>query len=95
VEHALDYVTDIRILDVAIDPDDKAVVLLDVYGSARNVCGTIEYRFPDARTRNRQVAVLRAWAHRDTPVTMVTNGTVITLLDEDRFFAGALDSLDV
>jgi hypothetical protein len=87
-------VTDIRILDVATDPADKAAVLVDVYGSSRNVCGTIEYRFPDARTRNRQIAILRSWAALDTPVTMLTSGGVITLLDEQRFLAGALDSLD-
>lgn len=79
----------VRLLGVTVEGSD---VLVDVYGSEDNACGSVRYHFPDRRQRRSSVNVLRRWAAEDTTVTMVTNGSTVTLLDERALLERALQA---
>lgn len=55
------------------------VVLVDVYGSSQNVCGTVRFTLKDARERRQAAATLRAWACDATPLTLVRASSSVAL----------------
>lgn len=63
-------------------------VLVDVYGSSSNVCGSI--RFTGAGEPG-TLARLRAWAESQTPLTYVRHGSSVTLQDDASLFGGHLE----
>lgn len=85
----IDVQQGVVVLDVSEDGDH---VHVDVYGGAQNVCGTIRFRFPDERDRVRKVASLRRWQQSGTLLTLVANGSTITLQDDVETFGRQLRS---
>ena len=67
---------------------DGGDVLVDVYGSTSNVCGSI--RFTSAGTAE-MLARLQAWAEAETPLTYVRRGRSVTLQDDASLYGGQLE----
>ena len=63
-------------------------VLVDVYGSTSNVCGSI--RFTSAGQAE-MLARLQAWAEAQTPLTYVRHGGSVTLQDDASLYGGRLE----
>lgn len=63
-------------------------VLVDVYGSPNNVCGSI--RFTSAGEAE-MLTRLRAWAEAQTPLTYVRHGSTVTLQDDASLYGGHLE----
>jgi hypothetical protein len=56
-----------------------AVVLVDVYGSPANVCGTVRFTFRDAQERQHVSALLDDWSRAATPLTFVRTSSSVAL----------------
>ena len=69
---------------------DGGDVLVDVYGSSSNVCGSI--RFTSAGTAE-MLAQLEAWAAAETPLTYVRRGKAVTLQDDGSLYGGQLEPM--
>lgn len=69
----------VRVFGVDVDGSD---VNVDVYGSPSHVCGSLKYTISRGSERRAKVRLLREWALSGTPVTMVTSGASITLVDD-------------
>jgi hypothetical protein len=67
---------------------DAGDVLVDVYGSSSNVCGSI--RFTSAGQAE-MLARLQAWAGAETPLTYVRRGRSVTLQDDASLYGGQLE----
>ena len=67
---------------------DGGDVLVDVYGSHHNVCGSI--RFTSAGQAE-MLARLRSWAEAQTPLTYVRRGRAVTLQDDGSLYGGQLE----
>ena len=83
-----DLVQDLAVFDVSTEGDN---VLVDLYGGARNLCGSVRFSFPDERERHTTLQRLRRWAERGDLVTLVTVGDTIRLLREQSLLARAFD----
>jgi len=55
------------------------VVLVDVYGSHENLCGTVRFAFRDARERRRVAGLLERWARDATPLTLERTSSSVAL----------------
>ena len=67
-----------------------AEVLVSLYGSRANVCGTVRFTFDDAEERARVLRVLRRWARADVAVTLLSSGDKLSLFSERSVFDRAL-----
>lgn len=85
-----DLVQDLLVLSASELGDD---VMVSVYGSRDNVCGTVRFTFADAGDRARSLLVLRRWGARDTVVSLLSHGDEMSLFSEravlDRALSGA------
>lgn len=81
---------DVGVLGVAVDPGgdgDASLVLVDVYGSTSNVCGSVRFHLADPVQRRSAVALLRRWCRDDTPLTLIERGSSVALQDDHAIFA--------
>ena len=76
---------DVLVLGAESDGGD---VLVDVYGSRSNVCGSI--RFTSAGQAE-MLARLQSWAEAQTPLTYVRQGRAVTLQDDGSVYGGQLE----
>ena len=67
-----------------------ATVVIDVYGSPANVCGTVRIELPDPARRRTAVAQLRQWSRRDTPLTLIVHDAAVVLQDDHAAFGPQL-----
>jgi hypothetical protein len=68
---------------------EAGAVLVDVYGSTANVCGSI--RFAADETQQQQIAGrIEEWAQAGTPLTYVRRGTSVSLQDDTVLYGGQL-----
>jgi cyanophycinase-like exopeptidase len=85
----IDVLQDVLVLGVAIDDD---AVVVDVYGSAVNVCGTVRIELPDRERRSAALRQLARWRRRDTPLTLIVRDSAIVLQDDHAAFGPQLTS---
>lgn len=78
---------DVLVLGVEIDGDD---VLVDLYGSDENVCGSVRFTFASPAERVRHIAVLRRWASEAVPLMLVEAGSTISLQNDRARWAHEL-----
>jgi hypothetical protein len=83
----IDVLQDVLVLDAAVD--GRAVVI-DVYGSPANVCGTVRIELPDPADRWAAVTQLARWRRRDTPLTLIVRDAVVVLQDDQAAFGPQL-----
>lgn len=83
-----EVVQDVRILHVLTSGDD---VLVDLYGSKENLCGSVRFTFAKASARRRHVRLLQRWAEDETPVTLVTDDDTVALVNDRSLFDRLLD----
>ena len=83
----IDVLQDVLVLDVAVD---ATAVVVDVYGSPANVCGTVRIVLPDPARRWAAVAQLTRWQHRDTPLTLIVRDAAIVLQDDRAAYGSQL-----
>ena len=55
------------------------VILVDVYGSDVNLCGTVRFTFRGARERRRVTRLIERWARDATPLTFVRTSSSVAL----------------
>jgi hypothetical protein len=84
-----DVVQDLCVLDAHEDGEDLVVSL---YGSKRNVCGTVRFRLTDARARRRSLQLVTRWANRNHPVTLVRTDGSMSLVSERSILQRALSA---
>lgn len=88
-----DLLQDLLVFDAVEVGND---VVVSVYGSRSNVCGTVRFTFEVLRERARSLRILRAWADRETAVSLLSSGDSMTLFCErtvlGRALAGATPS---
>ena len=82
-----DVVQDLSILEAHEDGEDLVVSL---YGSRRNVCGTVRFRLRDVKARRRSLALVKRWSKRDLPVTLVRTDGAMSLVSERSILERAL-----
>ena len=76
----------LHVFDVAIEQDE---IVVDLYGGAESVFGTVRFSFPDDGERRQRCVALEAWRDNALPVTFVTSGEVVTLVSEHELLADA------
>ncbi len=84
--HDVDMLQDVLVFDVAVD---GANVVVDIYGSRSNVCGSIRFRFEERVERAGQVRLLRRWQRDQTPLTFVSHGSTVVLTHDAALVARA------
>ena len=90
--HDREVLQGVMVFDVGVDGD---TVNVDIYGSASHVCGSLRYTIERSRERREKVDLLRQWARAGTPVTMVTTGASITLVDDRALIEQLMESVDL
>ena len=75
----LEVLQDVLVLDVVVEGAD---VMVDIYGSRSNVCGSIRFTFPLRSERAGQVRLLRRWGRDQTPLTFVSHGSTVALTND-------------
>lgn len=70
--------------------ESGADVLVSVYGSRDNVCGTVRFTFGDPAARDRSLRVLRRWAADDAPVALFACGDELSLFSERTILERAM-----
>jgi hypothetical protein len=83
----IDVLQDVLVLSVAVD---GPTVVVDVYGSPANVCGTVRIELPDPARRWAAVAQLTRWRRCDTPLTLIVHDEAIVLQDDRAAFGPQL-----
>ncbi|HEV7722600.1 MAG TPA: hypothetical protein VGO60_15010 [Iamia sp.] len=83
----IDVLQDVLVLSVVVDGTS---VVVDVYGSPANVCGTVRIELPDAGRRWAAVSQLTRWRRRDTPLTLIVRDSAIVLQDDRAAFGPQL-----
>ena len=66
----------VRVLSVSEHRDELHV---DVYGGPSHACASVRFTLPDGRARRRARAQLREWARQQSPLTLLRDGTSVTL----------------
>jgi hypothetical protein len=68
-------------------------VVVDLYGGAEPLCGTIRYRFTDRAERRAHRDALARWAHEGTVLTYVRRGSQVSLVDDAAVLRRGLGQL--
>lgn len=84
----IEVIQNLRVFGVESTGDELRV---DIYGGNDCVCGSLLYRFPDARERQERLELLRSWRDESTVVTYVCRENAGALLDERSLLADALN----
>ena len=82
----------VLVFDVTVEGD---TVNVDIYGSTSHVCGSLRYTIERPSERREKVKLLRQWSRDETPVTMVTAGPSITLVDDRALIEHLLEDADL
>jgi hypothetical protein len=64
------------VLGAAVDGD---MLIVDVYGSTSNVCGSVRFTFPDANERKQMLDLLQRWSADAVPLTLVRTSSSVAL----------------
>jgi hypothetical protein len=67
---------DVGVLGVQVDAGQ---VVVDVYGSSSNTCGTVRFLISDPVDQTSTVARLERWARLNSPLTLVAHGPRVSL----------------
>jgi hypothetical protein len=95
VTDELHILHDVVVFDVV---QDGPRVLVDLYGSEANVCGSVRFGLHDPGERASALGLLRRWCRDSTPLTLVMRppasswpdaGTATVTLQNDRAVFGA------
>jgi hypothetical protein len=57
-------------------------LLVDVYGSTSNLCGSVRFVCSDRREQRRNARVLRRWAAEGLPLTLIRSARGIALQND-------------
>jgi hypothetical protein len=68
-------------------------VIVDLYGGAEPLCGTIRYRFADRTERTAHRDALVRWAAEGTVLTYVRRGSQVSLVDDAAVLRRGLGQL--
>ncbi len=68
-------------------------VIVDLYGGAEPLCGTIRYRFTDRAERKSHREALVRWAADGTLLTYVRRGSQVSLVDDAAVLRRGLGQL--
>lgn len=79
---------DVVVFGVAVDGE---AVLVDVYGSPANVCGTVRFDLPDVE-RHTALDLLEHWSRADTAVTLVAHGSGVALQNDHAVFGAQIEA---
>jgi len=85
----LEVLQGVLVHGVAVEGTD---LLVDIYGSESNVCGSVRFTFAEARRRRAMADLLRRWARESTPVTFIRTGTSIALQNDRAVYGNQLES---
>jgi len=80
----LEVLQDVLVLDVTVEGAD---VIVDIYGSQANVCGSIRFTFAERLERLHQVKLLRRWQRDQIPLTFVSHGSTVALTNDAALLA--------
>jgi len=83
----IELLQDVLVLSVVVD---GTTVVVDVYGSPANVCGTVRIDLPDPARRWAAVDQLTRWERDDTPLTLIVRATTVVLQDDHAAFGPQL-----
>jgi hypothetical protein len=61
-------------------------VLVDIYGSAANLCGSVRLVIADPARRRSALRRLERWCRRGTPLSLVTRGPAVALQNDLALF---------
>lgn len=61
-------------------------LLVDVYGGASNLCGSVRLVIPDPESRRSALRLLRRWCRRGTPLSLITRGPAVVLQNDLAVF---------
>lgn len=68
-----------------------ADLLVDIYGSESNVCGSVRFTFAEVRKRRAMAALLQRWARESTPVTFIRTGSSVALQNDRAVYGSQLE----
>lgn len=71
--------------------EDDVTLLVDLFGSELNVCGTVRLSIADDDRRAVARAQIQRWSREDTPLSLVTKDDTVRLVDEAAAFEAVLD----
>ena len=86
--NGVEVLTDVVVLSTTVEGDD---VLVDVYGSASNICGSVRFTFDDAGKHAEMSALLTGWALSGKPLTFVRRGSSVSLQDDQQLYGDQLE----
>jgi len=87
VTDRIDVLQDVLVLGVAVD---GAVVLVDVYGSTSNVCGSVRFHLPDPSQQRTAVDQIAWWRRQDTPLTLIARHGDVVLQNDHAVFGSRM-----
>lgn len=85
-----DVIQDLAVFAATVDDADDGAVLVDVYGSEHNVCGSVRLVLPDPGRRGDALRLLEQWRRQQTPLTLVIRGAMVSLQNDHSLFRTAL-----
>lgn len=85
----IDVLQGVVVHGVTVEGDD---LLVDIYGSTANICGSVRFTFPDARKRRSMTSLLQRWAKDGTAVTFIQTGTTIALQNDRALYGDQLET---
>jgi hypothetical protein len=101
VTDELQILHDVVVFDVA---QDGPVVLVDLYGSEANICGSVRFGLADPDERASVVGLLQTWCEQAVPLTLVVGppsgpsagwgrgqGATVTLQNDHAVFGAQLE----
>jgi hypothetical protein len=84
---SVEVLTGVLALGAVTEGDD---VLVDLYGSSSNICGSVRFPIGDAARREQTTQRIEQWAAAQTPLTFVRRGREITLQDDAKLYGEQL-----
>ena len=81
---------DVVVFGVAVEGE---AVVVDLYGSPANVCGTVRFDLPDLE-RHTAVDLLDHWSQADTALTLIAHGSAVALQNDHAVFAAQIAASD-
>lgn len=87
----IEVLQDVLVLGVTVD--ERATVVVDVYGSSANACGVLRVQVPDAEERRDAVGLVRHWAVTNTPLSLIIQGTRVALQNDHAVFQAQLQPM--
>ena len=85
----VEVLTDVVVLGTTVDGAD---VLVDLYGSAANICGSVRFTFADAAQHREMTTLLTGWALSARPLTFVRRGASVSLQDDHQLYGDQLEA---